>query len=151
MHSPPFPEPAEQVQYLKLRWSPTPAFHIPPDLSTIFEHLQMEPVIQNYICCTECFFLNFPSESVTTDQPHCQCHNEPNDYGPPCTQSLGKSIDSFEQCTQNTTKIKKGYPNKTFNLSTIQKLALQISPAGWNYGNSASESTIPNSQRFPQM
>ncbi|MBW0575789.1 hypothetical protein O181_115504 [Austropuccinia psidii MF-1] len=32
---------------------PTPAFHIPQDLSTIFEHLQLEPVIQNYI-----FFLN---------------------------------------------------------------------------------------------
>ncbi|MBW0566907.1 hypothetical protein O181_106622 [Austropuccinia psidii MF-1] len=37
---------------------PTPAFHIPQDLSTIFEHLQLEPVIQNYICCPQCFFLN---------------------------------------------------------------------------------------------
>ncbi|MBW0526714.1 hypothetical protein O181_066429 [Austropuccinia psidii MF-1] len=37
---------------------PTPAFHIPQDLSTIFEHLQLEPVIQNYICYPQCFFLN---------------------------------------------------------------------------------------------
>ncbi|MBW0489142.1 hypothetical protein O181_028857 [Austropuccinia psidii MF-1] len=29
----------------------TPAFHIPQALSTIFEHLQFEPVIQNYRCC----------------------------------------------------------------------------------------------------
>ncbi|MBW0499406.1 hypothetical protein O181_039121 [Austropuccinia psidii MF-1] len=27
----------------------TPAFHIPQDLSTIFEHLQLEPLIQKYI------------------------------------------------------------------------------------------------------
>ncbi|MBW0586083.1 hypothetical protein O181_125798 [Austropuccinia psidii MF-1] len=37
---------------------PTSAFHIPQYLSTIFEHLQLQPVIQNYICCTQCFFLN---------------------------------------------------------------------------------------------
>ncbi|MBW0570763.1 hypothetical protein O181_110478 [Austropuccinia psidii MF-1] len=36
---------------------PTPAFHIPQDLSTIFEHLQLGPVIQNYICCPQFFFL----------------------------------------------------------------------------------------------
>ncbi|MBW0487229.1 hypothetical protein O181_026944 [Austropuccinia psidii MF-1] len=52
--------------------SPTPAFHIPQDLSTIFEHLQLEPVIQNYICCPQCLFLNGLTESVTTDQTHCQ-------------------------------------------------------------------------------
>ncbi|MBW0524397.1 hypothetical protein O181_064112 [Austropuccinia psidii MF-1] len=43
---------------------PTPAFHIPQDLSTIFEHLQLEPVIQNYICCPQFFFLNGLTESV---------------------------------------------------------------------------------------
>ncbi|MBW0481833.1 hypothetical protein O181_021548 [Austropuccinia psidii MF-1] len=37
---------------------PTPAFHIPQDLPTIFEHLQLEPVIQLYISCPQCFFLN---------------------------------------------------------------------------------------------
>ncbi|MBW0549324.1 hypothetical protein O181_089039 [Austropuccinia psidii MF-1] len=67
---------------------PTPAFHIPQDLSTIFEHLQLEPVIQNNICCPQCFFLNSLTESVATDQPHCQCHNDTNDHDPPCTQSL---------------------------------------------------------------
>ncbi|MBW0593936.1 hypothetical protein O181_133651 [Austropuccinia psidii MF-1] len=48
---------------------PTPAFHIPQDLSTISEHLQLEPVIQNYICCPQCFSLNGLTESVTTDHP----------------------------------------------------------------------------------
>ncbi|MBW0491742.1 hypothetical protein O181_031457 [Austropuccinia psidii MF-1] len=74
---------------------PTPAFHIPQDLSTIFEHFQLEPVIQNYICFPQCFFLNGLTESVTTDQPHCQRHNDSNDHDPPCTQSLGKFIYSF--------------------------------------------------------
>ncbi|MBW0479848.1 hypothetical protein O181_019563 [Austropuccinia psidii MF-1] len=86
---------------------PTPAFHIPQDLSTIFGHLQLEPVIHNYICFPQCFFLNGLTESFTTDQPHCQRHNDPNDHYPPCTQSLGKFINSFEPCTQNTTNIKK--------------------------------------------
>ncbi|MBW0469417.1 hypothetical protein O181_009132 [Austropuccinia psidii MF-1] len=66
---------------------PTPAFHIPQYFSTIFEHLQMESVIQNYICCPQCFFLDGLTESVTADQPHCQCHNDPNNHDPPCTQS----------------------------------------------------------------
>ncbi|MBW0483103.1 hypothetical protein O181_022818 [Austropuccinia psidii MF-1] len=74
---------------------PTPAFHKPQDLSTIFEHLQLEPVIQNYICFLQCFFLNDLTGSVTTAQPHCQHHNYPNDHDPPCTQSLGKFINSF--------------------------------------------------------
>ncbi|MBW0519916.1 hypothetical protein O181_059631 [Austropuccinia psidii MF-1] len=130
---------------------PTPAFQKPQDLSTIFKNLQLEPVIQNYICCPQCFFLNGLPESVTTDQPHCQCHNDSNDHDPPCTQSLGKFINSFEPRTPNTTNIKNFYLNKTFHLSTIQKLVCQILPEGWNYGNSATISTIPNSQRFPQM
>ncbi|MBW0516311.1 hypothetical protein O181_056026 [Austropuccinia psidii MF-1] len=71
---------------------PTPVFHIPQDLSTIFQHLQLEPVIQNYICFPQCFFINSLTELVTTDQSHCQHHNEPNDHDPPCTQSLGKFI-----------------------------------------------------------
>ncbi|MBW0539563.1 hypothetical protein O181_079278 [Austropuccinia psidii MF-1] len=74
---------------------PTPALHIPQDLSTIFEQLQSEPVIQSYMCCPQCFFLNGLTESVTTDQPHCQSHNDPNDHDPSCTQSLGKFICSF--------------------------------------------------------
>ncbi|MBW0514015.1 hypothetical protein O181_053730 [Austropuccinia psidii MF-1] len=37
---------------------PTPAFHIRQDLSTIFEHLQLEAVIEKYICRPQCFFLN---------------------------------------------------------------------------------------------
>ncbi|MBW0477234.1 hypothetical protein O181_016949 [Austropuccinia psidii MF-1] len=78
----PFPEPADQVKYLKLRCSPTPAFHIPSDIGTISEHLQLEPVIQTYICCPQCFFLNGLTESVTTEKPHCQCHNDPNDHDP---------------------------------------------------------------------
>ncbi|MBW0537008.1 hypothetical protein O181_076723 [Austropuccinia psidii MF-1] len=32
---------------------PTPPFHIPQDFSTIFEHLQLEQVIQSYICCPQ--------------------------------------------------------------------------------------------------
>ncbi|MBW0581896.1 hypothetical protein O181_121611 [Austropuccinia psidii MF-1] len=71
---------------------PTPAFHIPQDLSTTFEDLQLETVIQNYICFPQCFFLNGLTESVTNDQLHCQSHNDPNDHDPPCTQSLGKFI-----------------------------------------------------------
>ncbi|MBW0530624.1 hypothetical protein O181_070339 [Austropuccinia psidii MF-1] len=86
---------------------PTPAFHIPQDLSTIFEHLQLKPVIQNYIGCPQSFFLKGLIESVTTDQPHCQCHNDPNDHDPPCAQSLGKFIYSFEPHTQNTTNMKQ--------------------------------------------
>ncbi|MBW0583001.1 hypothetical protein O181_122716 [Austropuccinia psidii MF-1] len=62
---------------------PTPAFHIAQDLSTIFKHLQLEPVIQNYICCPQCFSLNGLTESVTTEQPHCQRHNDPKDHDPP--------------------------------------------------------------------
>ncbi|MBW0553740.1 hypothetical protein O181_093455 [Austropuccinia psidii MF-1] len=91
---------------------PTPAFHIPQDLSTIFEHLQLEPAIQNYICCPQCLFLNVLTESVTTDQPHFQHHNDPNDHYPSCTQSLGKFINSFEPCAKNTTNIKKNIPKK---------------------------------------
>ncbi|MBW0488502.1 hypothetical protein O181_028217 [Austropuccinia psidii MF-1] len=71
---------------------PTPAFHITQDLSIIFEHLQLEPVIKNFICCPQCFFLNGLTESVTTDQPHCKCHNDPNDHDHPSAQSLGKFI-----------------------------------------------------------
>ncbi|MBW0512744.1 hypothetical protein O181_052459 [Austropuccinia psidii MF-1] len=74
---------------------PTPAFHIPQDLSTIFEHLQLEPPMESNIGCPQCFFLNGLTKSVTTDQPHCQGHNEPNDHDPPYTQSLGKLINSF--------------------------------------------------------
>ncbi|MBW0522792.1 hypothetical protein O181_062507 [Austropuccinia psidii MF-1] len=88
---------------------PAPAFHIPQYLSTIFEHLQLEPLIENNICCTQFFFLNGLTESVTTDQPHCQRHNEPNDNDPSCTQSLGKFINSFEAHTQNTTNIKQEF------------------------------------------
>ncbi|MBW0468171.1 hypothetical protein O181_007886 [Austropuccinia psidii MF-1] len=61
---------------------PTPMFHIPQYLSTIFEHLQLEPLIKSYICCPQCFFLNGPTESITTDQPHFQGHNEPNEHIP---------------------------------------------------------------------
>ncbi|MBW0573900.1 hypothetical protein O181_113615 [Austropuccinia psidii MF-1] len=94
---------------------PTPAFHIPQNLSTIFEHLQLEPVIQNYIYCPQCFSLNGPTESVTTDQPHCQCHNDLNDHDPPCTQLLGKFIYSFEPHTKNTTNMKQKFiPTKHF-------------------------------------
>ncbi|MBW0520523.1 hypothetical protein O181_060238 [Austropuccinia psidii MF-1] len=94
---------------------PTPVFHIPQDLRTIFEHLQLEPLIENYICCPQCFFLNGLTESVTNYQPHCQRQNEPNEVDPPCTQSLGKFIDSFEPHTQNTTNIKhKFIPKKHF-------------------------------------
>ncbi|MBW0553671.1 hypothetical protein O181_093386 [Austropuccinia psidii MF-1] len=94
---------------------PTPAFHIPQDLSTIFGYLQLEPLIENYICCTQCFFFNGLTESVILDQPHCQCHNEPNEHDLPCTQLLGKFINSFEPRTQNTTNIKKKFiPTKHF-------------------------------------
>ncbi|MBW0515209.1 hypothetical protein O181_054924 [Austropuccinia psidii MF-1] len=72
---------------------PTPAFHIPQDLSTIFQHLQLEPLIKNYICCPQCFFLNDLTESVTTGQSHCQHHNEPNKHDAPFTQSLEKCIN----------------------------------------------------------
>ncbi|MBW0509952.1 hypothetical protein O181_049667 [Austropuccinia psidii MF-1] len=65
---------------------PTPAFHISQDVSTIFENIQLGPVIQDYIHFAQCFFLNGLTESVTTDQPHCQCHNDPNDHYPRCTQ-----------------------------------------------------------------
>ncbi|MBW0500109.1 hypothetical protein O181_039824 [Austropuccinia psidii MF-1] len=130
---------------------PTPAFHIPQDLGTIFEHLQLEPVIKNCICCPQFFFLNGLTESVTTDQPHFQCHNDPTDHDPACTQPLGKFINSFQPCTQNTTNIIKNSSQKKFHLSNIQKLACQISQAAWSYVNSASTSTIPNPQRFPQM
>ncbi|MBW0583388.1 hypothetical protein O181_123103 [Austropuccinia psidii MF-1] len=94
---------------LSSRWSPPPAFHIPQDLSTTFEHLQLEPVIQNYICCPQCFFLNVLNESVTTDQPHLQLHNDPNDHDPPCTQSLGQFTYSFEPRTKNTTNMKQTF------------------------------------------
>ncbi|MBW0542633.1 hypothetical protein O181_082348 [Austropuccinia psidii MF-1] len=94
---------------------PTPGFHIPQHLSTIFEHLQLEPVIQDSIWCPQCFFLNGLTESVTTDQPHCKRHNDPNDHDPPCTQSLGKFIDSFEPHTQSTTNMKQKFiPTKHY-------------------------------------
>ncbi|MBW0542248.1 hypothetical protein O181_081963 [Austropuccinia psidii MF-1] len=94
---------------------PTPAFHIPQYLSTIFEHLQLEPLIHNYTCFPQFFFLNGLTESVTTDQPHCQHHNDPNDHDPPCTQSLAKFIYSFESRTQITTNMKQNLiPTKNF-------------------------------------
>ncbi|MBW0577626.1 hypothetical protein O181_117341 [Austropuccinia psidii MF-1] len=61
----------------------TPTFHIPRDFSTIFEHLQLKPLIENYICCPQFFSLNSLTESVKTDKPHFQCHNEPNEHDPP--------------------------------------------------------------------
>ncbi|MBW0565573.1 hypothetical protein O181_105288 [Austropuccinia psidii MF-1] len=103
---------------------PTPAFHIPQDLSTIFDHLQLEPVIQNYICCPQCFFLNGFTESVTTDQPHCKCHNDPNDHDPPCTQSLGKIIYSFEHHTQITTNVKKNLYQQNISFVNHSEIGL---------------------------
>ncbi|MBW0474097.1 hypothetical protein O181_013812 [Austropuccinia psidii MF-1] len=94
---------------------PTPEFHITQDLSKISEHLQSEPLIENYICCPQCFFLNGLTESVITDQPHFQCHNEPNAHDPPFSQSLVKFINSFEPHTQSTTNMKqKALPKKHF-------------------------------------
>ncbi|MBW0493974.1 hypothetical protein O181_033689 [Austropuccinia psidii MF-1] len=84
----------------------TSTLHIPQDLSHIFEHLQLEPLIESYICCPQCFFLNGPTESFTTYQPHCQCHNELNEHDLPYTQSLGKLINLVEPRTQNTINIK---------------------------------------------
>ncbi|MBW0465222.1 hypothetical protein O181_004937 [Austropuccinia psidii MF-1] len=55
----------------------TPAFHIPQDLSTIFGHLQLDLLIENYICCPQCFFLNGLTESVTTDEPYCHLNPKP--------------------------------------------------------------------------
>ncbi|MBW0485589.1 hypothetical protein O181_025304 [Austropuccinia psidii MF-1] len=93
----------------------TPSFHIPQDLSMIFEHLQLEPVIQNYIFWPKCIFLNGLTEFITTDQPHCQRHNDPNDRDLRHTQSLGKFINSFEPRTQNTTNMKQTLiPTKSF-------------------------------------
>ncbi|MBW0518416.1 hypothetical protein O181_058131 [Austropuccinia psidii MF-1] len=66
---------------------PIPEFHIAQDLCSIFEHLQFKPVIQNYIFCHQCFFLNGLTESVKTDQPHFQRHNDSNDHDPPCAKS----------------------------------------------------------------
>ncbi|MBW0493408.1 hypothetical protein O181_033123 [Austropuccinia psidii MF-1] len=100
---------------------PTPAFHIPQDLSTILEHLQLEPVIQSYICCPQCFCLNGLTEAVTTDQHHCQCHNEPNAHDHPCTKSLDKLINSFESQTKNTTNMKQKFiPTKHFIYQTFK-------------------------------
>ncbi|MBW0478457.1 hypothetical protein O181_018172 [Austropuccinia psidii MF-1] len=109
---------------------PTPAFHIPQDLSTIFKYLQLEPVIQNYICCPQCFFLNGLTESVTTYQPHCQCHNDPNDHDPHCIQSLGKFINSFEHCTQNTTKIKKYSSQQSISFINNSKIGFPYFSSG---------------------
>ncbi|MBW0565603.1 hypothetical protein O181_105318 [Austropuccinia psidii MF-1] len=111
---------------------PKPAFHINQDLSTIFEHLQLEPVIQNYMCCTQCFSLNGFTESVTTDQPHCQCLNDANDHDPPCIQSLGKFIYSFEPHTQNTTNMQeKSIPTKRFIYQPLKNwLARFLQQAG---------------------
>ncbi|MBW0494127.1 hypothetical protein O181_033842 [Austropuccinia psidii MF-1] len=88
---------------------PTPAFHIPQDFRTRFGYLQLEPPIENYICCSQCFFLNGLTESVTTYQPHCQRHDDPNDHDPPYTQLLGRFINSFECRTQNTTNMKQKF------------------------------------------
>ncbi|MBW0542561.1 hypothetical protein O181_082276 [Austropuccinia psidii MF-1] len=94
---------------------PTPMFYIPQDLTTIFEHLQLEPLIENYIFCPQFFFVNGFTQSFTTDQPHFRCHNEPNDHNPPCTQSLRQFINLFEPFTQNTTNIKQEFiPTKHF-------------------------------------
>ncbi|MBW0480236.1 hypothetical protein O181_019951 [Austropuccinia psidii MF-1] len=72
-------------------------------------------LIQNYICCPQCFFLNGLNESITTDQPNFQHHNDLNDHDPPCTQSVGKLINSFEPHTQNTTNMKQNIiPTKHF-------------------------------------
>ncbi|MBW0556818.1 hypothetical protein O181_096533 [Austropuccinia psidii MF-1] len=111
---------------------PTSAFHIPQDLSTIFEHLQLEPVIQNYICCTQFFFHNGLTESVTTEGPQCQHHEDPNDHDSPCTQSLGKLINSFEPRTQNTTKIENKFiPTKDFIYQQFKNwLAIFLQGAG---------------------
>ncbi|MBW0532775.1 hypothetical protein O181_072490 [Austropuccinia psidii MF-1] len=92
-----------------------PTFYIPQYLSTIFEQIQLEPLIENVMCCPDCFFLNGLTESVKKDQAHFQTHNEPNYHDPPCTQSLGQFINLVEPCTQTTTKIKRRLiPTKHF-------------------------------------
>ncbi|MBW0498163.1 hypothetical protein O181_037878 [Austropuccinia psidii MF-1] len=48
---------------------PTPAFHIPHNLCTIFENLQLEPLIEKYICCPQFFFLNVLTESTQLTKP----------------------------------------------------------------------------------
>ncbi|MBW0568150.1 hypothetical protein O181_107865 [Austropuccinia psidii MF-1] len=95
----------------------TPAFHKPQVLSTIFKHLQLDPVIQN-------FFIDGLTEFVTTDQPHFKCHNDSNDNDPPCTQSLGKFINSFEPHTQNTTNIQKNLSQQTISFISHSKIGL---------------------------
>ncbi|MBW0479030.1 hypothetical protein O181_018745 [Austropuccinia psidii MF-1] len=88
---------------------PTPAFHIPQYCSTRFEYPQLEPLIEKYICCPQCFFLNGLTESVTTYQPHCQFHDDPNDHDSPFTQSLGRFINSFEPRMQKKTNMKQKF------------------------------------------
>ncbi|MBW0551490.1 hypothetical protein O181_091205 [Austropuccinia psidii MF-1] len=94
----------------------TPTFQIPQDLSTISQHLQLEPLIEKYVCFPQCFFLNGLTESVTTDPSHCQCHNEPKNDDSPCTQSLGKLINLFGPHTQSTTNVKKNFILKKIHL-----------------------------------
>ncbi|MBW0538552.1 hypothetical protein O181_078267 [Austropuccinia psidii MF-1] len=123
---------------------PTPALHIPQDLNTIFENLRLGPVIQKYICFPQYFFLNGLTESVTTGQSCCQCHNDPNDHHPPCTQSLGIFDNSFEPRTQNTTNMKQKFiPTKHFIYQPFKNWLSRFlqRAVGWNYGNSASTST----------
>ncbi|MBW0483306.1 hypothetical protein O181_023021 [Austropuccinia psidii MF-1] len=100
----------------------TPAFHISQDLSTIFEHLQLQRLIESYICCPQGFFLNGLTYSVTIDQPHCQCHNEPNDHDPPCTQSLGKLINLAEPRTPSTTNSKKNQYQQKISFISHSKI-----------------------------
>ncbi|MBW0490716.1 hypothetical protein O181_030431 [Austropuccinia psidii MF-1] len=111
---------------------PTPAVHIPQDLSTKSQHLQLDLVIQNYICCPQSFFLNCLTESFTTDQPHSQGHNDPNDYDPPCIQSFGKFINAFEPRTKKTTNMKQIFvPTKHFIYQPLKTfLAIFLQQAG---------------------
>ncbi|MBW0527184.1 hypothetical protein O181_066899 [Austropuccinia psidii MF-1] len=127
---------------------PTPVFHKPQDFSTIFENLQLEPVIQSYICFPKFFFINSLTESVTADQPHCQCHNDPNDHDPPFTQSLGKFINSFEPCTQNTTNIKKNLYQQNLSFINNSKIGLPDFCSGlelWKFNFNI------NNPKFPKV
>ncbi|MBW0519320.1 hypothetical protein O181_059035 [Austropuccinia psidii MF-1] len=136
MHSHPHPDPIYQVKYLMIRWSLHSCIPYTSRSSTIFEHLQLEPLIENYICCPKFLILSGLTESVTTDQPHCQRHNAPNEHDPPCTQSLGQFIHLVEPQTQNTTNIKENSSQQNISFIYHSKIGFPVLSsrlALWNF------------------
>lgn len=61
---------------------------IPLHITTIFNRLHLEPILEIYVCCPECFYLVALEKDVTQADVTCLRHLRPFDLEPACTSPL---------------------------------------------------------------